>query len=451
VLPLQKPANSSNYLDQYDRAPESEKFPLVRKWIDTETLPFFKELREKRPVLVTPVATLVARFNDVTDILSQPKIFTTALYIPKMSNGLYLMAHDDDPLHTREKSIMKGILNRDDLPKVRTLVANLCNEILDGAKDHHLEAAHGYCRSVPAGLVQNYFGLTGIKREKLIEWSYWAQYDTFHNQPFDLRTDADQKRIHDANNKAGAELTKYITELFAHRLLVTKLGAPFHWLTRIWQRIAGRPDALGDDIVRRMLRSRFPGEVDFGTLRLGVNAAGLLIGAVETTARAVAQVIQYLIERPEWFTRAKEAARLPDPARFDGIVWEALRYVSPFPYTFRECAAEYTVSRNTPHATTIRPGTYVLALTQSAMFDATAFDDPDEFKPDRNWYHYFHFGFGSHECLGKYIGMVMIPEMVRQLFLRGGLQANGRIDYKGGPFAEKYDLSWSADDKPRSR
>lgn len=433
----------SQYLAQFDAAAEPDKFPLIRKWIDSETLPFFKELREQRPVLVTPLGTLVARYSDVSEVLSQPKVFTTALYIPKQSNGLYLMSHDDDPLHSREKAIMQGLLNRDDLPEVRALVARLCNELLDGARDHRLEVAYGYCRSVPAGLVQNYFGLTGIDREKLVRWSYWAQYDTFHNQPFDLRSDAEHKRIHDENEKGGSELAKYITELIAHRLLVAKLSAPFHWLKLLWWRLLGKPKTLSDDIVARMLRSEFPGEVDFDLVRVGVNASGLLIGAVETTARAVAQVTQYLIDRPELFARAKEAARLPNTERFDGMVWEALRYVSPFPYTFRECASEATIARGTPHATVVSPGTYVLCLTQSAMFDDHAFDNPDDFLPTRNWYHYFHFGFGSHECLGKYIGMVMIPEMVRQLFLRPGLAASAPIDYKGGPFAEHYELSWS--------
>jgi cytochrome P450 len=432
----------TDYLVQFDQAPEEEKFPLVRRWIDSEALPFFKNLREKRPVLVTPTCTLVARFGDVTDVLRQPKVFTTALYVPKQSNGLYLMSHDDDALHTREKAIMQGLLNRDDLPAVRALVARLCNEVLDGATDHRLEAAYGYCRSVPAGLVQNYFGLTGVAREKLVEWSYWAQYDTFHNQPFDLRTDAEHKRICDAHDRTDKELGTYITELIAHRLLVARVSAPVHWVSRALRRLVGSPGSLTDDIVARMLRTGFPGEVDFDIQRLGVNASGLLIGAVETTARAVAQVTQYLMESPEWFTRAKEAARLPDTARFDAIVWEALRFVSPFPYTFRECGAECTIGRGTEYEATVRPGTYVLCLTQSAMFDENAFDRPHEFDPSRNWYHYFHFGFGSHECLGKYIGMVMIPEMIRQLFLRTDLRADGRIDDGGGPFPERYDLTW---------
>ena len=33
---------TSNYLDQYDAAADADKFPMVRRWIDTEPLPFFK-------------------------------------------------------------------------------------------------------------------------------------------------------------------------------------------------------------------------------------------------------------------------------------------------------------------------------------------------------------------------------------------------------------------------
>ena len=132
--------------------------------MDTEPLPFFKELREKRPVLVTPVCTLVSRYDDVCEVLSMPKIFTAALYIPKMTGGLYLMAHDDDALHTREKSIMQGMLNRDDLPQVRAMVARISKELLDSANGQ-MEAVNGYCRMVPATLVQDYFGLTGSDRK----------------------------------------------------------------------------------------------------------------------------------------------------------------------------------------------------------------------------------------------------------------------------------------------
>ena len=174
---------STSYLEQYDAAPDADKFPLVRRWIDTEPLPFFKELREKRPILVTPKCTLVTRFDDVREVLLMYKVFTVKPYVPKMAN--YLMMHDDDALHTREKSLMQFMLNRDDLPRVRNMVADIARGILSRG-NNQIEIVNDFCRMVPAMLVQKYFGLTGAKSADLIEWSYWNQYDTFHNHPFDL-------------------------------------------------------------------------------------------------------------------------------------------------------------------------------------------------------------------------------------------------------------------------
>ena len=423
--------STSHYLEQYDAAADADKSPLVRRWIDTEPLPFFKELREKRPILVTPKFTLVTRFDDVREVLNMPKVFTVEPYVSKM--GDYLMMHDDDALHTREKSLMQCMLNRDDLPAVRTMVANVSKDILDTASGN-IEIVNSYCRMVPATLVREYFGLTGAKRSDLIEWSYWNQYDTFHNQPFDLLPQEKYQSIVDRHNETSKKLGQFIVELIARRTLQVKAEQiTLSTLVR-----------LDDDIVTRMLRTDYPKQLDFDIKRLGINAGGLLIGAIETTSQAVAQVIQYLLDRPEWLAEAKTAAQKDQPDEFDCIVWEALRFVPITPYLFRTTASDYTAAKGTGYETVLRAGTYVLPVTMSATFDERAFDSPDEFIPQRNWYNYFHFGFGSHECLGRYVGMVMIPEMVRQVLIRQDIKAKAAIDYKAGPFPEQYHLSWTS-------
>jgi len=420
----------TSYLEQYDAATDADKPYLARRWMDTEPLPFFKELREKRPILITPKFTLITRFDDCREILNMPKVFTVEPYVSKM--GDYLMMHDDDALHTREKSLMQCMLNRDDLPAVREMVAKVGKEILDNANGN-IEIVNTYCRMVPATLVREYFGLTGAKRSDLIEWSYWNQYDTFHNQPFDLLPPEKSQSIIDRHNETSKKLGKFIVELIARRTLQVKAEEiTLSTLVR-----------LDDDIVTRMLRTDYPKQLNFDIKRLGINAGGLLIGAVETTSQAVAQVIQYLMQRPEWLAKAKTAAQQENTKEFDGMVWEALRFVPITPYLFRTTASDYTAAKGTGHETVLRAGTYVLPVTLSASFDERAFESPDEFIPQRNYYNYCHFGFGSHECLGRYVGGVMIPEMVRQVFLRQNIAAKAPIDYKSGPFPEQYNLSWT--------
>src|SRR6266704_3534214 len=103
----------ASYLDGIDRESAQTRLALVRRIMADDPLSFFKELRAHRPVLVLPECTLVALYDDVIEMLNMPKVFTVALYEPKMANG-YMMMHDDDALHYREKSLMQGLLNRDD-------------------------------------------------------------------------------------------------------------------------------------------------------------------------------------------------------------------------------------------------------------------------------------------------------------------------------------------------
>src|SRR3546814_11735700 len=107
------------------------------------------------------------------------------------------------------------------------------------------------------------------------------------------------------------------------------------------------------------------------------------------------------------------------------MVWEALRFIPIRPDIFRKAAGDYTIAKGTAHESVIPEGTIVRLLTNSAMFDPYAYEDPDSFNPNRIFDHKFNFGFGPHTCLGKYAGMEMVPEMDRQIWLLGDLWING--------------------------
>ncbi|MDF1693596.1 MAG: cytochrome P450 [Zhongshania sp.] len=445
--------SNRNYLAEYDAAPTAQKYPLVKGWMETEPLPFFKQLRAERPILITPECVLVAKFCDIRDALQMPKIFTVDLYKSKMGvsddDPGYLMAHDDDALHHREKSLMQGMLNRDDIPRVRELIAKASDDILTAAAGS-IEVVNDYCRSVPTTVVQDYFGLDGIDKKTLIKWSFWNQYDAFHNQPFDLNSPEKYQHIIDEHNAVSGELVSYITKLMARKLVMVKAEQAknivlvgWYALKALINKLAGRkPAAASDDIVTRMLRSSFAKEVDFSLLRVGVNAGGLLIGAIETTSQAVAQTLQFFLAREDLLPAVRAAALQDNVELFDKMVWEALRFVPIAPYVFRRTSQSHTLAKASPWQTTIHADSNILLLTQSAMFDDYAYDQADEFQADRNYYHHFNFGFGSHECLGKYVGMAMIPEMLRQILRRPELQAASAMDYKDGPFPEHYRLRW---------
>jgi hypothetical protein len=97
------------------------------------------------------------------------------------------------------------------------------------------------------------------------------------------------------------------------------------------------------------------------------------------------------------------------------------RYVPISPYIFRQTASEYTIAKGTDHATTVFRQ---LRAGRDAVGDVRqkAFEDPDQFIPGRNWYHYFISASAATNARGDSVGMVMIPKMVRQIPLRPGLR-----------------------------
>lgn len=411
----------ASYLERFDQTPVARRWALARRWMFEESLPFFAELREHRPILVTPEATLVARFADCREVLLRHDVFSVALYRPKQ--GDYWMAQDDTPIHWREKSIMRAVLDREQVPEIRTFIGTKAAALLAEAGGE-IEAVSGLTRAVPIALVQERFGYADSDPKELLEWSHWNQYDAFHNQPFDAVVRPDPAAITAKREAANARMRDYLIKLVQRRAGELKAGQDNH------------------DMVSRLLRLVFSKALQFDPTRVVLNVGGLLIGTVETTSQAVIHSLAQLLGRPDVLARARAAAAQDDPEAVDGFVFEALRFHPIAPHMFRVCEAATTLARGTDHATEIPPGTIVLPLVQSAMFDETAFAEPDRFDPTRPLGNTFHLGYGLHECLGRPIARVLVPEIVRQCLRLPGLEAIGPIDYAGGPFPEAYRLRW---------
>jgi len=412
----------ATYLERFDATPEAARWALVRGWIFNEPLPFFKELRRHRPILVMPELTIAARFDDCTDILRRHDLFSAALYKPKQ--GAYWMAQDDTAVHWREKSVMKAILDFEDVPAIRTWVAQKAAALLSAANGS-IDAVDGLTRAVPLALTQEWFGYVHSDTAAMREWSYWSQLDAFWNQPFDAPFVPDPAAIVANRERVGNDMGAYLVGLVTAREADAAAGVP-----------------PTDAVSRLVALSRTGAIKDFGMLKVVENVGGLLIGAVETTSHCVVNVLDWLTRHPDVLAKARAAALGDDPTAIDGYANEALRFVPAFPYFFRTCEQDTVLGLGSPHETTIAKGTTVLAMTHSAMFDPRALPNPDAFDPTRGPGNQFLFGSGMHECIGRAIGSVMIPEMVRQALRLPGLQV-AAVDYKNGRVPEAWSWTWT--------
>jgi cytochrome P450 len=410
------------YLERFDTVPETERFALVRAWLDHEALPFVNELRQERPILETPVCTLVADFNDVIEVLRVHEVFSVKPYGPKMTP--YLMSVDDMPMHFRDKSAMSAFLDRADIPRIRALVAQETKAVLDAAGGR-IEVISGLTRHIPIRVVESYFGLIDAPPGKLAEWSYWNQYDAFHNHPWDIV--ADRQVVLDNVTRCKKEIVEYLAMLVAGReaKILAMLPVP-------------------DDVVTRVMRTHIQTPGQYGLQWKALNLGGLLIGTVETSSQATSQALAQLMNRPRFLASAQASAQSDDPAEFDGYVWEALRFDPISPYLFRMTERPYTLGAGRPWQKQIAPGTAVLPLILAAMHDPVRFPNPGDFDPARTTSNTFHFGYGLHECMGRYVGGVIIPEIIRQVLLRPDLKVVEPLSFMGKPFPERFVIGWNA-------
>jgi cytochrome P450 len=385
-------------------------FDRLKQHLAQNPEPVFAVLRRVKPVLILRNTALVTRFEDVQEVLSRDNVFQVT-YKEKMEvladGANFFLGMQNSPEYERDQSHMRTVIRRQDLPQlVQPFIAKTA-ESLVGASSGSIDVVQRLGRVVPVRLIATYFGCPTASEEDLASWSTVMFRYLFIDQDNDPALGAVAR---EAAAKARAWLDRVIVE-------------------------RKKLDSQSDDVVGRCValqRAGVPGMDDLGIRN---NLLGLIIGAIPTTSKCCAQVLDELLKRPAKLEEAQEAARLDNDALVAQYVFEALRFNPNNPGVFRIAAEEYTVAKDKIHATTIPRGATVIAATQSAMFDERSVDAPNEFRIGRPEYTYMHFGYGLHTCFGQYINRVQIPGILKPLLKKKGLRRTagdaGHLQYSG--------------------
>jgi len=417
-----------SFLEEFDAVSDpAAKVGTVIKWLRTDWRGMYAQMREERPIVPTPAFTFVTRATDVLDVLAQPTLFSVRANQRTMDQavGPFMLARDETEINWEEKGLMRAVLRWEDLPRVRALAAEVATQEIaaaqgaDGAGS--LDVVPGIARKVPLRIVQRIFGFDAPD-EKLLKWSFCTQHGMFRNLPF-------SEEVLTSCHSAGEEMREWLWPFLAQKWATAPSGAP--------------------DVVSRLIDLSREPAAGMSAERVLSNVCGLLVGSIETMSQAIVQSLEQLLIHPEWLDGALAADASGDLDAFDAHVFEALRFNPITTIQFRFAEAERVLGAGTPYETVIPAGTVLAVGTGSAMFDPGLMPEPDSFNPKRPPSSYLHFGLGHHECVGRHVGRVAIPEAVRQLLRLPGICAEsdelGRIDFGGGPFPEHYWVRWGGD------
>lgn len=402
------------------------KLQVFGHWVRANPIATFTDLLKNAPVLELeklPIkdspyphtgTTVVSSYADVVEILNKPTLFTVRNYRKKMEDsvGPYMLSYDESIYNIKEKPWMRKMMPREDHPRIRATVREIVNRAIaeqqfvgtdvNGRVYGRLELVNQIARKVPIELSARYFGFPGPSEEKMYEWSRATQDDFFHH------VSNDEKEVREAAVRAGKEMHAYLKDLIAQK----------------------QKNPTGDDILSRLIQTEndFVKPKSAEDDRIRTNIMGTLVGGVETTQAAIVQSLAQLFNNPAALAAARDAALRDDVETVGKYVWEALRFDPVNPFVVRYAEEDYVLASGAR----IKKGHHVLVATHAAMLDPKMFAEPLQFNPNRDQSKFFHLGYGHHRCLGDYVAMIEVPEVVMALLKLPGLKPAtgqaGKID-----------------------
>ena len=394
----------------------------------------FYFLQKRFPVLKIGIAKIVAvsRHDLVVDVLNRDEDFTIKeINAKKMADqkGTFFLGMDrSNPQFDRERNYVRAATHKDDLDMIRKYVREhadaICQQIQPYGK---LDVVQTLNYSVLLGLLGYYFGVPAPVKSQMKRWQRTMFFDLFLNF-----TNNPEK--HHAAVQSGKERTAWVRGLITERK----------------QALADGKD-IDDNLLNRLIKMQQQPEyswVDDDTIRR--NIGGLLTGIQETTSKAVIYALEELFKRPDQLQGAITASKAHDMDAVKGYVYEALRFNPVQPGVLRFSETKQIIKGSGKKSYTIKGNRKIMALTSGAMFDPVTFPEPKKFNPKRDA-RYMNWGFALHECYGKYINSVTIPELVAAVLRLENVAVSKGALGRGsgltmGPFPNNYVVTFQGKD-----
>lgn len=397
---------------------------------------------------------------DKNDPTNNDNVFSVALYNPKMDRvvGSEFMLSKEFGFTRQEKMEMRKIMPHTDMDWIRgKVIEHTRKAIRQSNVNGRIDIVNAIARRVPVEMTRDYFGYKADLRS-IYRWSRATQKSFFHNPTNNAGHERRAKQ-------AGIELRdhvrgmikkhlktgNYISEnTIAHRLMNMPIPASF----------SAKVDSLEYDTVSRSNNRACVGanndyvgsdgnkvskEQCIWYERVVANIIGTLVGGIETTQAAIANVVDFFLDNPSIKRGAVAAAKSGDHRRLAAFVWEALRFRPINPIVMRYVQKDYTFASGKR----VKKGDIAMISTLSAMFDDSG-DKPAVEKPDhfivgrgsvnangrhkkhghtRDNAYYFHLGNGDHKCLGDYVAQALVPAVIGEILKLPNLDRLSHTDY----------------------
>ena len=335
---------------------------------------FYHQLREAGPVVHLTALNLyaVSRFADVRRVLANQKVFSSAQGVVQNAAMNAAMAGSivgtDPPEHTRLREILGRPLTPAKLAPMRDRLAQLST----GQVEHILkaggtvEAVSQIACFLPLTVVTELVGMPEDATRHMLPWAAAS----FNGMAPEIMP-------------GTAPALATIGEMMSY---IADPGLP--------QRL--RPQGWAAQLHDASVR----GEINYDQFTSMLQ--GYLMPSLDTTIFAMSNLLWLMASNPDQWELLRSR-----PALISRAINEAIRLESPVQF-FSRVATEDTDIDGTP----IKAGSRVFVMYASANRDPRRFENPDQFRIDRDSTDHVGFGHSAHRCVGMNLALMEMTAML---------------------------------------
>ena len=317
-------------------------------------------------------------YQAIIDAERNPELFSSTGGIRPDQPGMPYMIDMDDPAHLLRRKLVNAGFTRKQVKAKEESIARLCDTLIDAVCERgECDFVRDIAAPLPMAVIGDMLGVLPEDRGTLLKWSDDLVTGlSSHIDP----TSAEFQAV----MEAFAAYTEFSMDLITRRRV-----NPTDDLFSILVNAEVEGQRMSDD------------EIVLETLLI-------LIGGDETTRHTLSGGTEQLVRnRGQW------DALVADPPLLPGAIEEMLRWTSPVKNMCRTLTADTEF-----HGTALNAGEKILLLFESANFDESVFDNPDQFDIRRDPNSHLAFGFGTHFCLGNQLARLELSLMTGRVLER---------------------------------
>ena len=318
--------------------------------------PHYETWRNEHPIWFDePTQSyILSRHDDVNAVLKDAKTYSSSAMGQNGDSRPLPLLTDDPPRHTQLRGLVNKAFTSRIMKSMEADIAGIAKELLERISPNaNVDIAQQLTIPLPVAVISRMMGIPEERSDDFKRWSD-ALTGTLAGVPIE-------------------EIQKDVGEMaeFFQSLIPERRKHP------------------GDDLVSGVVNAEIDGERLSDADIVGFNIL-LLIAGNETTTNLLGNLLNVLAERPDLWTTLKQ-----QPNLIEASIEETLRYDSPVQFLMRTPKEPLEF-----YGQEIKVGETVTVVTGSANRDERFYDEPKDFRLDRNKNRHHAFGYGIHFCIG---------------------------------------------------